>query len=67
MPLELKRLMLRYCQLGRLLPRLDDATSLADLDLDLSERAGIQLVLDEVARVKAQVDEFLATARAEKA
>jgi len=65
MPPELRHLMLRYCQLGRLLPRLDDATSLADLDLDLSERAGIQLVLNEMAQVKAQVDEFLAAARAE--
>jgi hypothetical protein len=59
MPRELKRLMLRYCQLGRLLPRLDDATSVADLDLDLSDRTGIQLVLNEMAQVKAQIDKFL--------
>jgi hypothetical protein len=63
MPPELRRLMLRYCELGRLLPRLDDATSLEDYDLDLSELAGIQCVLNEMARIKGQIDEFLDSCR----
>jgi len=61
MPPELKRLMLRYCQLGRLLPPRDDIA-----DFDVGQLAGIQLVLDEMGRVKAQIDAFLTAARARR-
>jgi hypothetical protein len=61
MPPELRHLMLRYCQLGRLLPRREDISSIADFDL--SERAGLELVLAEMCRVKAEIDEFLRAAR----
>jgi hypothetical protein len=53
--------MLRYCQLGRLLPQRDEVSSIADLDL--SGQAGIELVLNEMSRVKAEIDAFLDAAR----
>ena len=65
MPLELKHLLLRFCELGRMLPRRDEIDSLADLDV--GELAGIELVRREMAQVKGAIDEFLAAARAEKA
>jgi hypothetical protein len=65
MPPELKQLLLRFCQLGRLLPRRDEIDSIADFDG--SELAGIELVLREMVQVKGAIDEFLAAARAEKA
>jgi hypothetical protein len=57
LPPELKRLMLRYIQLGRLLPEHDDMSSIADFDL--SEKAGVKLVLKEMDEVKRAIDEFL--------
>jgi hypothetical protein len=64
MPPELKCLMLRFCQLGRLLPPRDEIDSIAGFDG--SELAGIELVLREMVQVKGAIDEFLAAARAEK-
>jgi hypothetical protein len=64
MPPELRLLMERFCQLGRLLPHEDD---LEDVGNDPHVRAELELVLQEMARVKAQIDEFLAAARAARA
>jgi hypothetical protein len=59
MPAELRALMERYCQLGSLLPDRDD-----DVDLENPRtRAGVDIVLEEMARVKREIDEFLAAAR----
>jgi hypothetical protein len=60
MPKELRDLMERYCQLGRLLPSMDDLTDLAACD-------DAELVLDEMERTKAAIDAFLAAGRAEAA
>jgi hypothetical protein len=57
MPKELHALMLRYCQLGRLLPRIEDL-------VDEGPRADAEVVLAEMATVKAQIDSFIAAARA---
>jgi hypothetical protein len=57
MPPELKNLMLRYCQLGQLLPPPDDISSIAEFSL--SERAELELVLAELAKVKAAIDAYL--------
>jgi hypothetical protein len=59
MPTELRLLMERYCQLGQLLPHLDDLE-------DARVRAGAEVVLREMALVKLQIDDFLAAARARK-
>ena len=58
MPPELCALMERYCQLGRLLPSQDDIFE------DIRVRAEAQIVLREMAQVKARIDAFLAAARA---
>jgi hypothetical protein len=57
MPVELQVLMQRYCQLGRLLPPVDDA----DLQ-DPRSRAEIKVVIEEMDKVKAQIDDFLTAA-----
>jgi len=59
MPPEFRALLERFNQLGRLLPKPDD------LDVeDPHERTEVELVLKEMAEVKAQIDAFLAAARA---
>ena len=63
MPPEFRALLERYNQLGRLLPSLDDAMSLIEDD---RARAGIEVVLAEMARVKAQIDDFVAAAKARR-
>jgi hypothetical protein len=60
MPPELRALMERYCQLGRLLPHKDDLE-------DAGTRAEAVVVIAEMKRVKAQIDNFLAAARAARA
>jgi hypothetical protein len=59
MPPELRALMERYCQLGQLLPHVDDLE-------DARVQAGAEMVIREMARVKSQIDDFLAAARARK-
>jgi hypothetical protein len=59
MPTELRLLMERYCQLGRLLPHVDDLE-------DVRVQTEAELVLREMTRVKSQIDDFLAAARARK-
>ena len=57
MPPELRAMMERYCQLGRLLPQRDDSLE------DSRARAEAEVVLREMGRVKAQIDDFLAVAK----
>src|SRR5262249_6095972 len=59
MPPELRDLMQRYCQLGRLLPQPIEDVSFEDP----RERAEIALVIKEMERVKAEIDAFLDAAR----
>jgi hypothetical protein len=63
MPPEFRSLMERYCQLGRLLPHKDDLEDMID---DPHARAETELVLQEMAHVMAQIDDFLATARSRR-
>jgi hypothetical protein len=66
MPEELRALMLRFTELGCLLPRGDDIA----MDVALTDertRASAELVLSEMRRVKAEIDGMLAAARAEAA
>ena len=62
MPIELRELMERFCQLGRLLPLPDDLPLL--VEDDPRARAEVEIVLAEMARVRAQIDTFLDAARA---
>jgi hypothetical protein len=57
MPPELREMMQRYCQLGRLLPH--DEAALADPPA----RAEAKLILEEMAQVKKRIDDFLLSAR----
>ena len=60
MPPEFRALLERHARLGQLLPPLDD------LDLtDPRERAELELILSEMEQVKAEIDAFLAAARAQ--
>jgi hypothetical protein len=59
MPTELRLLMERYCQLGQLLPHIDDLE-------DVRVQAEAELVLLEMKRVKSQIDDFLAAVRERK-
>jgi hypothetical protein len=55
MPVELVTLIQRFNQLGRLLPR-----PVEDIELeDLRTRAEVEVILDEMNLVKAQIDTFL--------
>jgi hypothetical protein len=57
-PPELLALMQRYNQLGRLLPQPDD------LDItDPHARAEAKVIIDEMARVRVQIDAFLLPAQ----
>jgi hypothetical protein len=58
LPDELRKLMQRYCQLGCLLPQAEDFDA-----KDPRARAGVEVVLREMASVKAEIDEFLDAAR----
>ena len=57
MPPQLLALMKRFNQLGLLLPRDDDALE------DPLVRTEAELILKEMALVRAQIDSFIATAR----
>ena len=52
-------LLLRYCELGNLLPRDDLATAFQDA----GARAEAEIVLREMSTVKQEIDSFLAAAR----
>jgi hypothetical protein len=56
-PPEFLRLLERYCQLGRLLPRVDGI-------VDEQTCADAELVLAEMAAVKAEIEAMLAAALA---
>ena len=56
MPAELRALMERYCQLGRLLPPEADIGMVV---VDARARAEAKVVLKEMAKTKRQIDQFL--------
>ncbi|OLB72057.1 MAG: hypothetical protein AUI16_21480 [Alphaproteobacteria bacterium 13_2_20CM_2_64_7] len=56
MPMELRALLERFCQLGCLLPLRDD---LATAFEDARTRAEAEVVLREMAVVQKQIDNFL--------
>jgi len=56
LPPELQRLMSRYCQLAQLLPAVDDFDA-----TDSQMLTSARVTLTEMAAVKAEIDEFLAT------
>ena len=60
MPPELRAMMERYNQLGRLLPKDADDLDLKNPDV----RAEVKVVIAEMNRVWAQINAFLAAARA---
>jgi hypothetical protein len=63
MPAEFRDLLLRFAQLGRLLPPKpedeDDVTAWHNKLRDPHERAAVQVVLDEMKRVRAEIDAYL--------
>ena len=59
MPKEFRLLLLRYCELGNLLPRDDLATAFQDA----GARAEAEIVLQEMEATKQRIDNFLAAAR----
>jgi hypothetical protein len=59
MPEELRQLMLRYCQLGRLLPRLEDFDA-----KDPRIRSDYEVLRREMAGVLAEIYAFVDAARA---
>jgi hypothetical protein len=61
MPVELRDLMERFCQLGRLLPPPADLPLL--VEDDPRARAEVEIVLAEMARVRAQIDAFIDAVR----
>jgi hypothetical protein len=63
-PPQFSALMRRYIQLGRLLPQGDEITRAIALE-DVETRAECHLILDEMDRVKAEIDAMIAAARAE--
>jgi hypothetical protein len=63
MPPELLDLMLRFCQLGHLLPPKEDIKEAVQ---DPDARASLELVTREMDLVRAQIDEFLDRAKAER-
>jgi hypothetical protein len=66
MPPAFKALLLRYNQLGRLLPPVgDDEIAAAVAIEDPETRAACTVVLKEMERVKAQIDAMLDAANAE--
>jgi len=62
MPPELLAMMERYNQFGRLLPKDADDLDLKNPDV----RAEVGVILTEMDRVRAQIDAFLAAARARR-
>jgi hypothetical protein len=65
MPPELIALMQRFNQLGRLLPKGDEIAR--DIVFqDAAARAECCLILDEMDRVRAEIDALIAAARAER-
>ena len=65
MPPELIALMRRFNQLGGLLPKGDEISCAIAFE-DAAKRAEVRLILDEMNDVKAQIDAFIAAARAER-
>jgi hypothetical protein len=61
MPSEFRALLERYNQLGRLLPPKDDIDAVL---ADPHGRAEAEVILCEMAAVKADIDAFLARVRA---
>jgi hypothetical protein len=61
-PPQFTALMKRYNQLGRLLPKGDEITCAIAFE-DVATRAEVTLILDEMDRVKAQIDAMIAAAR----
>jgi hypothetical protein len=61
MPPEFRALLERYNQLGRLLPPKDDIDAVL---ADPHGRAEAEVILREMAAVKADIDAFLARVRA---
>jgi hypothetical protein len=61
-PPEFIALMRRYCELGRLLPQ-GDVVDRAIAFEDVGMRAEAKLILDEMHRVKAEIDAMIAAAR----
>jgi hypothetical protein len=61
MPAELHDLMLRYCQLGRLLPQDEDMEVTFEDPRALGE---VKIILEEMAKVKKRIDDFIAVAGA---
>jgi hypothetical protein len=61
MPPELRRLMERYNHLGSMLPHTDDERD--DALEDIHTRASLRVLLREMAKVRSQIDAFLAAAR----
>ena len=58
MPADFRALVERYNQLGRLLP---PRANFGDLDWgDANTLAGVEIVLTEMKRVKAEIDAYLA-------
>jgi hypothetical protein len=62
MPPELSALMQRYNQLGRLLPQGDEITRAVAFE-NVETRAEVTLILDEMDRVRAEIDALIAAAR----
>ena len=62
MPDELHDLMLRYCQLGRLLPQDEDMEVTFEDPRALGE---VKIILEEMAKVKKRIDDFIAVVGAQ--
>ena len=62
MPDELHDLMLRYCQLGCLLPQDEDMEVTFEDPRALGE---VKIILEEMAKVKKRIDDFIAVAGAQ--
>lgn len=61
-PPQFITLMKRYNQLGRLLPKGDEITCAIAFE-DAGTRAEVTLILDEMDRVRAEIDALIAAAR----
>ena len=66
MPPAFRKLMERYCELGRLLPRFGDDIDIAVAVDDPAEYARLTVILREMDQVKAQINAALDAAKAER-